>query len=250
VSTGDPSGQPGCEGCPFKDLKDHPLVAELEKLFTGITESLAEEEKKEKATATSAAAPSAKEAAPSAAELDDATTLLKHLIDTQDRDLNDEDEALQAAIDQSIRERSSTSTSTAASVAAPSVSSAKVDDGAPNYDDDADEVYSEHSYSFVEPVKSTSATTAGPFSPPVISAAEKAIQQRNLELEALALLWAKELQLLGDMGFTNTAELIPLLQKHIGAVPPTQLGNEASNSPNAVAAMQRVVATLLQGVAN
>jgi len=57
-----------------------------------------------------------------------------------------------------------------------------------------------------------------------------------------ARVWAKELEVLGAMGFTDTAVLIPLLQEYVGV--PVSLTPEA-NGELAVDKMQRLVATLL-----
>ena len=54
--------------------------------------------------------------------------------------------------------------------------------------------------------------------------------------------WARELDLLKDMGFSDSAQLLPVLQQHIGI--PTSLCPERQGQPSAEG-MQRVVAHLL-----
>jgi len=54
--------------------------------------------------------------------------------------------------------------------------------------------------------------------------------------------WAKELQVLADMGFTDSITLIPLLQEHVGL--PVSLCPELNGVPPAEG-MQKLVATLL-----
>lgn len=60
--------------------------------------------------------------------------------------------------------------------------------------------------------------------------------------EVWAKVWAKELQVLRDMGFTDTAALIPLLQEHVGI--PVSLCPELNGVPPAEG-MQKLVAALL-----
>lgn len=67
--------------------------------------------------------------------------------------------------------------------------------------------------------------------------------------EVWSKVWAKELQVLRDMGFTDAAQLIPLLQEHVGL--PVSLCPELNGTPPAEG-MQRLVAALLgrSGIAN
>lgn len=60
--------------------------------------------------------------------------------------------------------------------------------------------------------------------------------------EVWSKVWAKELQVLRDMGFTDTAQLIPLLQEHVGL--PVSLCPELNGTPPAEG-MQKLVAALL-----
>ena len=83
-----------------------------------------------------------------------------------------------------------------------------------------------------------SATAAAPpaAAPPAVASAEASAAQ------AWARVWAKELQVLGDMGFTDTLVLLPLLQQHVEV--PVSLRPELNGHP-APEGMQRVVAALL-----
>lgn len=74
------------------------------------------------------------------------------------------------------------------------------------------------------------------------SASESASAPLDTYQSTVAVLWNRELQLLGDMGFSDLDVLIPLLQTHVGT--PSSLSGEPDAAPQ-VEGMQRVVATLL-----
>jgi hypothetical protein len=74
------------------------------------------------------------------------------------------------------------------------------------------------------------------------SAAESATTPLDTYQSTVAVLWSRELQLLGDMGFCDLDVLIPLLQTHVGT--PSSLSGQPDAAPQ-VEGMQRVVATLL-----
>eukprot|EP01040_Poterioochromonas_malhamensis_P012409 gene12409-13569_t len=59
---------------------------------------------------------------------------------------------------------------------------------------------------------------------------------------AALLLWRRELEILAEMGFTDTDMVIPLLQKHLGS--PLSLSGDKNARPNAEG-MQQVIAGLL-----
>jgi hypothetical protein len=61
-------------------------------------------------------------------------------------------------------------------------------------------------------------------------------------VEVWSKVWSKELQILADMGFTDTPALIPLLQEHVGL--PVSLCAELNGVPPAEG-MQKLVAALL-----
>ena len=53
--------------------------------------------------------------------------------------------------------------------------------------------------------------------------------------------WSKELQVLVEMGFTDTAECVRLLQQHLG-IPASLTSTDSHGSPEG---MQNVIAALL-----
>jgi hypothetical protein len=61
--------------------------------------------------------------------------------------------------------------------------------------------------------------------------------------------WARELEILKEMGFSETAKLLPLLQEHIGIPASLSAGQGDGERPQvAVEGMQRLVATLLNNL--
>lgn len=64
----------------------------------------------------------------------------------------------------------------------------------------------------------------------------------STNIDPSTLLWRRELEILADMGFTNTVDIIPLLQNFLQV--PVSLAGDRSAAPS-VDGMQRVVATLL-----
>lgn len=173
------------------------------------------------------------------------------------RDLNDEDAGLQAAISESFAFTNAAASAAAASVPAAdvppallsrstiSVTSATVDDN--EGEGGVEDVYSEHSFTFVDKVTTPPPAAAAPAAPsPVDTERLFAEAAATAERVHLSLVWAKELQLLSDMGFTDKQELIPLLQQHIGT--PASASTAASVNPvRQVEGMQQVVAALLLG---
>jgi hypothetical protein len=71
--------------------------------------------------------------------------------------------------------------------------------------------------------------------------------QRSAQLQSLALLWRREIEILHDMGFHDMDMMLPLLQTHLAC--PLSLSAEKNGTPR-MEGMQLVIAALLsQGLA-
>jgi len=91
------------------------------------------------------------------------------------------------------------------------------------------------------PSVSASATAAAATTGAQSATATASVSPPN-PAEVWSKVWAKELQVLRDMGFTDSAQLIPLLQEHVGL--PVSLCPELNGTPPAEG-MQKLVGALL-----
>jgi len=91
-------------------------------------------------------------------------------------------------------------------------------------------------------LEQTSPPVSAPPVPPVPTVPLPAVTPVPTSQDVWKRVWAKELQVLADMGFTDSTTLIPLLQEHVGL--PVSLCPELNGVPPAEG-MQKLVATLL-----